>query len=263
MAKELEEIKKMFPLSTGELSGADIGGVDLQKAIFECKKSFLGKIIEEKLTKGKGVKTQMPEGGKAGKCQLPEGWTLVQERNRDGEIVKCYTNAIGQKFFTMEDLLGYVDYAKRQQLSIYKPGFDPSKIVDTDLEDKGSDSSEGEEKRNELEKASTIDPPKASKPKKHAGDTSRWNKSRSTTEIPRQIGLTGEKMDDAPTSSYKGEGITTSSLTRLVPLRASRRLTEHDPETAPYMDLGKVPELKTMDDLITSRNHGQMKDGNE
>ncbi|KAL3519018.1 hypothetical protein ACH5RR_021607 [Cinchona calisaya] len=167
MAEELEEIKKMLSLSIGELSGADIGDVDVQKAIFECKMSLLGNIIEEK-------------------------------------------------------------------------------IVDTDSEDTGSSSSKGEEERNELKKASTIDPPKASKPKNHVGDTSRWNKSRSTTKI-----------------SSQRKSITTSSRTRPVPLRASRRLAECDPEIAPSMDLEKAPELKTMDDLITSRDHGQKQGGNE
>ncbi|KAL3519025.1 hypothetical protein ACH5RR_021614 [Cinchona calisaya] len=118
----------------------------------------------------------------------------------DANIVQvmCYTNVIGQTFFTMEDLLGYVDYAKRQQLSIYKP-----------------------------------------------------------------FVLTGEKMDDGATSSYKGKGIITSSLTRPIPLRASRRLAECDPEIAPSMDLEKALELKTMDDLITCRDHGQKQDGDE
>lgn len=38
--------------------------------------------------------------------------------------MQCYGNRLGQKFFSMKDLLSYVEYAKRNKLSIYAPGFE-------------------------------------------------------------------------------------------------------------------------------------------
>ncbi|KAL3502899.1 hypothetical protein ACH5RR_037348 [Cinchona calisaya] len=161
-----------------------------------------------------------------GETALPLGWHLVHQVNPDGEIVKFYTNDIGQKFYTMEDLLRYVAYTQREKVSIYKPGFDATQLPDTDSESDGLDSSEEEEKRDE--------PPGASKPKKQDGDISTRKNSTSISKISNRT-ATGRKFEKGSTSSsYKGKGIATSSLTRPIPSRASRRLAGCDPEIAPY-----------------------------
>ncbi|KAL3536859.1 hypothetical protein ACH5RR_000225 [Cinchona calisaya] len=201
---------------------------------------------------------------KISETPLPQKWRLVHLEKPDGEIVKCYTNDIGQKFFTMEDLLRYVAYAEREKVSIYKPGFDKLQLPDTPSESEGLDSSEEEEKREEFKKASTTDPSGASKSKKQVGDTSTGKNSSSIPEISSQIATTGVKLDESSTSSsYKGKGIATSSQTRPTPSRASRRLAGCDPEVAPCLNLQKARELKTKNDQIISGVQGEKLASNE
>ncbi|KAL3535052.1 hypothetical protein ACH5RR_003513 [Cinchona calisaya] len=61
------------------------------------------------------------------------------------------------------------------------------------------------------------------------------------------------KFDEGSTSSsYKGKGIATSSLTWPIPSRASRRFVGRDPEVAAYPNPEKAWELKTKNHQITS-----------
>ncbi|XP_027109781.1 uncharacterized protein [Coffea arabica] len=170
--------------------------------------------------------------------QIPEGWRVVDHEKRNGEVVKCYTNVIGQKFFTMEDLMRYVAFAKRKQISIYEPGFHPAQLADTSSEDEwesseDDSSSEEEEvdKRHEL-KAHTA-PPAHSNPKEQAlvAVSSKKLPSSSTQVSDHAVAL-DKKLDEGATSSKKGKGVA-KSLTKPVPLRSSRRLRGFGPEIIP------------------------------
>ncbi|XP_022770367.1 uncharacterized protein LOC111313835 [Durio zibethinus] len=60
--------------------------------------------------------------------RVPEHWTLVVKEQEDGSSLSYYTClASGQKFYSYEDLMRYVNYAKAAKLSIYSPDFSPIK----------------------------------------------------------------------------------------------------------------------------------------
>ncbi|PPS05833.1 hypothetical protein GOBAR_AA14822 [Gossypium barbadense] len=53
---------------------------------------------------------------------IPEGWVLDTKFKEDGTEVKCYLcPATEQQFYTYEDLMRYVRYAKAAKVSIYSP----------------------------------------------------------------------------------------------------------------------------------------------
>ncbi|PPD81889.1 hypothetical protein GOBAR_DD21185 [Gossypium barbadense] len=53
---------------------------------------------------------------------IPEGWVLYTKFRKDGIEVKTYfCPATEQEFYTYEDLMRYVRYAKAAKLSIYSP----------------------------------------------------------------------------------------------------------------------------------------------
>ncbi|XP_022757238.1 uncharacterized protein LOC111304694 [Durio zibethinus] len=57
---------------------------------------------------------------------IPDHWTLVVKEQKDGSSLSYYTcPESGQKFYTYEDLMRYVNYAKAAKLSIYSPDFRP------------------------------------------------------------------------------------------------------------------------------------------
>ncbi|GLT84535.1 hypothetical protein SLE2022_027600 [Rubroshorea leprosula] len=56
---------------------------------------------------------------------VPEHWKLVVEKKRNGSEILVYTcQETGQKFYTYEDLMRYVKYAKSAKLGVYSPYFD-------------------------------------------------------------------------------------------------------------------------------------------
>ncbi|XWS35167.1 hypothetical protein CRYUN_Cryun21dG0102600 [Craigia yunnanensis] len=56
---------------------------------------------------------------------IPEGWVLSTELKNDGTEVKCYLcPPTEQRFYTYEDLMRYVRYAKAAKVSIYHPNFE-------------------------------------------------------------------------------------------------------------------------------------------
>ncbi|GFP79592.1 hypothetical protein PHJA_000102700 [Phtheirospermum japonicum] len=57
--------------------------------------------------------------------EVPEGWMMVTKPNKKGELVKCYTNILGQRFYSESDLMRYINYAKERGFSIYAPDFVP------------------------------------------------------------------------------------------------------------------------------------------
>ncbi|XP_027102525.2 uncharacterized protein [Coffea arabica] len=165
--------------------------------------------------------------------QLPEGWRVVDHEKCNGEVVKCYTNVIGQKFFTMEDLMRYVAYAKREQISIYKPGFHPTQLAHTSSEDEWEsldpDSSSSEE---EVDKRDELKAP-TERPKEQAlVAVSSKKLPSSSTQVSDHAVAVDKKLDEGATSSNKGKGVA-KSLTKPVPLRSSRRLRGFGPEIIP------------------------------
>ncbi|XWS77092.1 hypothetical protein CRYUN_Cryun01aG0232600 [Craigia yunnanensis] len=57
---------------------------------------------------------------------IPDRWMLVVKEQKDGSSLSYYTcPESGQKFYTYEDLMRYVNYAKAAKLSIYSPDFCP------------------------------------------------------------------------------------------------------------------------------------------
>ncbi|XP_028120377.1 uncharacterized protein LOC114317808 isoform X4 [Camellia sinensis] len=54
---------------------------------------------------------------------IPDGWHSEYEIGKNGKEIKCYKNDIGQTFYSVGDLLRYVNYAKRAEVSIYAPEF--------------------------------------------------------------------------------------------------------------------------------------------
>ncbi|XVF37950.1 hypothetical protein REPUB_Repub20aG0055400 [Reevesia pubescens] len=56
---------------------------------------------------------------------IPEGWVLSTELKDDGTEIKCYLcPPTEQRFYTYEDLMRYVRYAKKAKVSIYDPNFE-------------------------------------------------------------------------------------------------------------------------------------------
>ncbi|XVE77083.1 hypothetical protein DITRI_Ditri13aG0033500 [Diplodiscus trichospermus] len=82
---------------------------------------------------------------------IPDHWRLVAKEQKDGSRLSYYTcPESGQKFYTYEDLMRYVNYAKAAKLSIYSPDFRPrnqprrskkkASTPDLDQSEKSSDS---------------------------------------------------------------------------------------------------------------------------
>lgn len=60
---------------------------------------------------------------------IPDGWEFKTEHLKDGSETSYYwCPRSGQHFFTYEDLLRYVKYAKEAQFSIYSPDFHSMKL---------------------------------------------------------------------------------------------------------------------------------------
>lgn len=67
-------------------------------------------------------------GDKPSDTPIPDGWKFKSEVRKDGSTSSCYwCPATGQHFFTYEDLMRYVTYAKGAKLSIYAPDFNSNK----------------------------------------------------------------------------------------------------------------------------------------
>ncbi|KAI5345481.1 PREDICTED: LOC110268692 [Prunus dulcis] len=67
-------------------------------------------------------------GDKPSDTPIPDGWKFKSEVRKDGSTSSCYwCPATGQHFFTYEDLMRYVNYAKEAKLSIYAPDFNSNK----------------------------------------------------------------------------------------------------------------------------------------
>ncbi|KAE8724088.1 putative Homeodomain-like protein [Hibiscus syriacus] len=59
---------------------------------------------------------------------IPDRWKLVVKKKKDGSNLSYYTcPESGQKFYSYEDLMRYVKYAKAAKLSIYADDFFPIK----------------------------------------------------------------------------------------------------------------------------------------
>ncbi|XP_017969536.1 PREDICTED: uncharacterized protein LOC18614199 isoform X2 [Theobroma cacao] len=57
---------------------------------------------------------------------IPDRWMLVVKEQKGGSRRSYYScPETGQKFYTYEDLMRYVNYAKAAKLSIYSPNFRP------------------------------------------------------------------------------------------------------------------------------------------
>ncbi|XP_061997477.1 uncharacterized protein LOC133715123 isoform X1 [Rosa rugosa] len=60
---------------------------------------------------------------------IPDGWDVKTERQKDGSEIPCYwCPRSGQHFYTYKDMMRYVEYAQKNQLSIYSPDFQTMKI---------------------------------------------------------------------------------------------------------------------------------------
>ncbi|KAK8501414.1 hypothetical protein V6N13_016136 [Hibiscus sabdariffa] len=59
---------------------------------------------------------------------IPDRWQLVEKPQKDGSSLLYYTCLeSGQKYYSYEDLMRYVNYAKAAKLSIYADDFCPLK----------------------------------------------------------------------------------------------------------------------------------------
>ncbi|KAL7238814.1 hypothetical protein ACSBR2_004837 [Camellia fascicularis] len=56
---------------------------------------------------------------------IPDGWHVKKEIGKNGKEIKCYKNDIGQTFYSEQDLMRYINYAKRAKVSIYAPNYTP------------------------------------------------------------------------------------------------------------------------------------------
>ncbi|KAK4423054.1 hypothetical protein Salat_1888000 [Sesamum alatum] len=59
---------------------------------------------------------------------IPDGWKLVTKVDSKGTSVQYYTNVLGQRFYSKEDLLRNIKDAKQRGLSIYDPEFNASSL---------------------------------------------------------------------------------------------------------------------------------------
>ncbi|CAL5340091.1 unnamed protein product [Camellia sinensis] len=59
---------------------------------------------------------------------IPDGWHSKNEIGKNGKEIKCYKNDIGQTFYSVGDLMRYVYYAKRAEVSIYAPNYTPTTV---------------------------------------------------------------------------------------------------------------------------------------
>ncbi|XP_028122774.1 uncharacterized protein LOC114319891 isoform X2 [Camellia sinensis] len=57
---------------------------------------------------------------------IPDGWHAEDEIGKNGKEIKCYKNDIGQTFYSEQDLMRYINYAKRAKVSIYAPNYTPT-----------------------------------------------------------------------------------------------------------------------------------------
>ncbi|KAL4310000.1 hypothetical protein GQ457_01G033450 [Hibiscus cannabinus] len=62
---------------------------------------------------------------KVSPAPIPAGWVLDTKLREDGTLVKHYLcPATDQHFYSYEDLMRYVRYAKEAKISIYSPNFE-------------------------------------------------------------------------------------------------------------------------------------------
>ncbi|XP_028122751.1 uncharacterized protein LOC114319860 isoform X4 [Camellia sinensis] len=59
---------------------------------------------------------------------IPDGWHAENEIGKNGKEIKCYKNDIGQTFYSEQDLMRYINYAKRAKVSINAPRPNPPKV---------------------------------------------------------------------------------------------------------------------------------------
>ncbi|GMI73599.1 hypothetical protein HRI_001029200 [Hibiscus trionum] len=68
--------------------------------------------------------------GKDSSGPIPDRWMLVVKKQKDGSSLSYYTcPESGQKFYSYEDLMRYVNYANPSELSVYADDFHPLKPV--------------------------------------------------------------------------------------------------------------------------------------
>ncbi|CAL5401069.1 unnamed protein product [Camellia sinensis] len=59
---------------------------------------------------------------------IPDGWHAEDEIGKNGNEIKCYKNDIGQTFYSEQDLMRYINYAKRAKVSIYASNYTPPTV---------------------------------------------------------------------------------------------------------------------------------------
>ncbi|XVF33382.1 hypothetical protein REPUB_Repub17cG0163700 [Reevesia pubescens] len=127
---------------------------------------------------------------------MPDRWTLVVKEKKDGSSLSYYTcPESGQKFYTYEDLMRYVTYAKAAKLSIYSPDFRPitrrrgsknkASMPDVDQIEKSSDSDDSTFELPtiaSLELMEVASPGPAESDKQSASGKKKLEKSRASSE---------------------------------------------------------------------------------
>ncbi|KAK6116283.1 hypothetical protein DH2020_049978 [Rehmannia glutinosa] len=56
--------------------------------------------------------------------EVPEGWIFVTKPNRKGQLVKYYTNILGQRFYNEANLMRNIIDSNKKGFAIYTPDFE-------------------------------------------------------------------------------------------------------------------------------------------
>ncbi|KAK8979904.1 hypothetical protein V6N11_066104 [Hibiscus sabdariffa] len=72
----------------------------------------------------------LSEHGKDSPGQVPDLWKFIIKKQKDGSSLSYYVcQESGQKFYSYQDLMRYVNHAKATELSIYADDFVPLKTA--------------------------------------------------------------------------------------------------------------------------------------
>ncbi|PIN05888.1 hypothetical protein CDL12_21568 [Handroanthus impetiginosus] len=157
---------------------------------------------------------------------VPEGWELVTKVNSNGSVVKYYTNILGQKFYSEEDLLRNIWDAKARGLSIYAPEFDAPSF--------GASSSQHKKKpKSTVGEAST----RVCKKKKQGSDNRGAKIVLKQKEVEQQPEMQEGKAGSRISDQSDENAATVASM-----FRTSRRVAGLKPELNPDFDFNKPLE---------------------
>ncbi|KAK9006609.1 hypothetical protein V6N11_018946 [Hibiscus sabdariffa] len=123
--------------------------------------------------------------------QIPDRWKLVKKPQKDGSSLLYYTcPESGQKYYSYEDLMRYVNYAKAAKLSIYADDFCPLKPARQPK--KRASTPESNEKSLDLDE-STMELSR--------NDSFEWVREMIMEESVAQFGLEKMKLENNPASN--------------------------------------------------------------